>query len=643
MGTINTSVNASLVFLALLVPHASWSIGSHPSDPIPSDPIPSDPTPPSLRICIMESNSPDHDQDDAFASKAGLVPHITELREELGSEVGTDLARRIAEYPFGFKSDRGKKGISLTRWKDFHHQAGLRKMAEDFLERDGNGPLFWPDDRASPHYRKLQYSRHRDQIRNSLTMLFWKLNVQYYKNPREEVTPNPRPRGVAQHDVATQHQGQSHESSVGSEQVPPSGAVFMPIVPETNGSAEIPSPVATPRPASPLFHEYIEEPVGDIHIQDTRGESHTSGKELPGQPVVPMASMTDGLDDETSRPNESATAEQGQRKGKGPASHFDLGQDTRPVKRRRQGHNNTVKFLENTAGDFAHNLRTDSMAGSSHSPSRSRRPPTRYDDNFYVGEKALQMMDSPASSSTDDGCDCANIKNTKEEMQTLSRLPTPLPAPRQTTLETVGSAAGDTPFEDLKPSGLPRDWRLSASPAPLTLGDDPIVQNMFMPEHGVEPVQVPVPDCAQGSDPGFNSNRLPKMDPTREGARGNVPGSALGGEFNHDHKANLLPPVNLIYVMQFSRSDFASFFPRSAFSELSLQELMDNLPHRGDFSRFAACLETGGKRYHHKDNIGEETSFQRMKTWFQETIQETQVKSRGESFLRVKITIVPIG
>ncbi|KAH7156275.1 hypothetical protein EDB81DRAFT_880601 [Dactylonectria macrodidyma] len=278
----------------------------------------------------MEPHSPGMVQDDTFTSIGRDIPNVTKLCEELGYEPRrSPLKTAMDRYIYEFTTDRGEKGESFTRRKEPLHEAGIRSLTEKFLDQDGNGPLFWPDHPAFPWSGRLQYSTHRDQIRSAVHKLFWRYIVQNKQNnqkrdnqkqnkkkqkkqehrvPRDKNAPKPRRRVAAQKGVAT-HQVQSRENSVGFEQPPHASAVSVPIVPETNESAEIPSPAITPRPASPLFPKYIEESVGDCNIQDARGESHATG-ELLSQPVVPMAPMTDGLDDGPSRQNETTTAGQ---------------------------------------------------------------------------------------------------------------------------------------------------------------------------------------------------------------------------------------------------------------------------------------------------------------------------------------------
>jgi hypothetical protein len=92
------------------------------------------------------------------------IPTITELRKELDcghahKRLDIALWNAVRSYGSHFTSKSGIPGHDLLKWKDRLHQNGLLQMAHSFLEEDGKGSYFWPDDPTDQHYRKLQYSK----------------------------------------------------------------------------------------------------------------------------------------------------------------------------------------------------------------------------------------------------------------------------------------------------------------------------------------------------------------------------------------------------------------------------------------------------------------------------------------------------
>lgn len=95
---------------------------------------------------------------------AASIPSITTLRNEL--DYGDpNLPRCAAFYDDTrafrkkFRNSRGTAGVDLHDWKSREGQADLTEMTIAYLEKEGNGQLFWPDDRASPNYNRFQYAK----------------------------------------------------------------------------------------------------------------------------------------------------------------------------------------------------------------------------------------------------------------------------------------------------------------------------------------------------------------------------------------------------------------------------------------------------------------------------------------------------
>ena len=96
---------------------------------------------------------------------AANIPSITALRKELG--YGDPRLHRcsafyddIRVFRKKYTTRKGQPGVSLYDWKSPEHQRALTEMAHDYLETDGNGLLYWPDDPAALNYNTIHYSEH---------------------------------------------------------------------------------------------------------------------------------------------------------------------------------------------------------------------------------------------------------------------------------------------------------------------------------------------------------------------------------------------------------------------------------------------------------------------------------------------------
>lgn len=98
---------------------------------------------------------------------ASSIPTITNLRRQL--EYGEPRLSRCKIFYDDVRAFRKKycthdgfSGISLHVWKLPEHQAGLTNLTEAYLDEQGNGTLYWPDDDASIYRNKLRYSQDHD-------------------------------------------------------------------------------------------------------------------------------------------------------------------------------------------------------------------------------------------------------------------------------------------------------------------------------------------------------------------------------------------------------------------------------------------------------------------------------------------------
>ncbi|KAJ9134132.1 hypothetical protein NKR23_g10363 [Pleurostoma richardsiae] len=115
------------------------------------------------------------------------IPNITSLRDQLdygnaGSKRCSTFNDDIRVFRKKFRTTDDIAGVDLHDWKNPAHQAGLTEMAQAYLDKGGNGSVFWPDDETSPYKNKYSYSTHRARIKRLVKQLFFRLNQQQYRN-----------------------------------------------------------------------------------------------------------------------------------------------------------------------------------------------------------------------------------------------------------------------------------------------------------------------------------------------------------------------------------------------------------------------------------------------------------------------------
>lgn len=94
------------------------------------------------------------------------IPRTTVLRDKL-CYGDTKLQRYVAfsDDLRVFRRDyvaADFRGIDLINWKSSHHRALLKRMAEDFLDKEGYGEKYWPTDPTSPNLNELKYTEDRE-------------------------------------------------------------------------------------------------------------------------------------------------------------------------------------------------------------------------------------------------------------------------------------------------------------------------------------------------------------------------------------------------------------------------------------------------------------------------------------------------
>jgi hypothetical protein len=127
---------------------------------------------------------------------AASIPNITTLRNEL--DYGDSRLPRCAAFydetrafRRRFKTQSGIDGVDLHDWRSSEVQAGLTAMTVAYLDGEGNGARFWPDDKHSRNYNTYQYSKDAPRIRRLVKQLFFRLNQQQFRNQKYKHKGNP--------------------------------------------------------------------------------------------------------------------------------------------------------------------------------------------------------------------------------------------------------------------------------------------------------------------------------------------------------------------------------------------------------------------------------------------------------------------
>ncbi|KAH0422379.1 hypothetical protein CcaCcLH18_12838 [Colletotrichum camelliae] len=139
--------------------------------------------------------------------KQSDISGVTALRRELGfDDSHHEFINTVRYFRLRFKSSQGLPGRDLIEWKSVAHQNALSEMVEAFLERDGHGEKFWPDEETAYSLNKLTYWNRKDLISDVMRQLFWRLNVQshrnnkYSKNKKCPAKKAPKGRGLSHDD-----------------------------------------------------------------------------------------------------------------------------------------------------------------------------------------------------------------------------------------------------------------------------------------------------------------------------------------------------------------------------------------------------------------------------------------------------------
>ncbi|KAI6777563.1 uncharacterized protein J7T54_001039 [Emericellopsis cladophorae] len=133
-------------------------------------------------------------------STIAQIPTISKLRHELDFAMGDkpqydchDFIDDLRSFRRVFRTAAGTEGRDLHQWKSRDHHLGLSEMVDAYLDRDGKGVKFWPDDPSKRYFSSsLQYTKDKSIIQQNLKLLLFRLNLQQYRNAKYKRAKQPK-------------------------------------------------------------------------------------------------------------------------------------------------------------------------------------------------------------------------------------------------------------------------------------------------------------------------------------------------------------------------------------------------------------------------------------------------------------------
>ncbi|KAH6990788.1 hypothetical protein BKA56DRAFT_573129 [Ilyonectria sp. MPI-CAGE-AT-0026] len=621
-----------------------------------------------------------------FGIKSLEVPRIRELRKELGygrAGKSRDISfyNIICAYCFGFKSSKGLRGAELIKWQYTPHQDALLELTNNFLEQDRMGVYFWPDDpTASPAHCPLQYSKDSLRIKRAVTQIFLRIAQGYKSRGSHKAMDNPqylnriglRRQGTGQNEVNS-HQlggGFNFRPHITNDLIVRRGGARDPIDVDKliQFSVTLPSafvsiktlPTDTPLstiPRQDTSHASLQamatEVVDEHFAQNTQGESSAQGAMMHGEsstqganmhgpqsstqgtnpPCAPMAHMgpiTDPYDGPHS-PSEPTASVQSQSNGKRPVTQPTRGETARQVKRPKQQHRRTAEPNARSAGNAENDPIANDTPGTLRAP-RSRTQTSR--SGYLIGDACFEAIPPSESGSDSELAEPAILRTANNDSSAGSHIPTEstVHPPRRPALYAyVGDGASDGPLEARRP------------PPPQTAPESGLArQSGLMPE--CDAVQNP-PE--QDLEPETSRERERQHEPKLAPNSAPEHSPELGTDHNTNHKQskqaqNSLPTIEFIFsVVSYGGND--RWTPSRKFQQFSLQELIDELPLRDNFSGLSFVLETPKRHFTENVCCGDEDRFKSIKDRFKKKVQAVRRSSAGKvGRVTFEITIEPL-
>ncbi|KPM38597.1 hypothetical protein AK830_g7946 [Neonectria ditissima] len=602
------------------------------------------------------------------------IPNITHLRRELDyghARIQRDIVfyNTLRSYITTFTSSNGIPGVEFLRWKFRPHQFGLLEMVSSFLDKDGKGSHFWPDQADAPNYGKLQYSKERSRIRRLLTQLFFKVNQQHHWKrtnsppPMESAEPTPQmfvhlswgtagaqrqsiPEPQRRATVNDHQGGHSTEDAIDLDSYFFDEDSLTETKPDKsawdNATTATPEPPYTSQSFELSSRERLER--DDQRLPEavrTRGDSTQA---------APVAPMNDPFDvPYTREPDVPPAATESPSIDKRPAPD-DSDEDAPLAKRPRCQGCGKRHLSGRSIKDPFHG------AVPSRSPSsRQRRHP--YKDGFLFGSEYEEVLQSPPSSeatsaSTPDLEDSRNADFGTEPMSA----PSPDPRnPAQTGTDTVKDASQAT-VETSNPKNPPQPASATVKGGfpGSNIETEPVPQATAEPKAPAPAAPVSAENTTQKGkqrDEDHQKSSVPPTVPPKAPDRSVDPKPAPSPQPEHEpeeeaskKKRQVLAKVNLIFTVKSQKAN-KGWVPKGSFQQKSLAELVGELPLEKPFDGLRLILQEipGGRFSEYEVLLGDEDAFNSIKAIFRQRISEVRRGRAGSAkTVTFEMSISPI-
>ncbi|KAK7403032.1 hypothetical protein QQX98_011189 [Neonectria punicea] len=611
--------------------------------------------------------------------KVTNMPVITQLRMELdyghaGSQRDIVFYNTLRSYILSFTSSNGIPGVEFLRWKFRPHQIGLLEMVSQFLDKDGKGAHFWPDDVGAPNYGKLQYSKEHRRIRRLLTQLFFRINQQHRwkrspipaSNPQQpempssayhirdypswsagnsgqESTTEPQPQPQPQQTVVNDHQrGHNAEDAINLE-----GYLFdEDLLTETkpdksfwdNATTATPEPPYTSQSFELSSREHLDRNNQGLQEEITTRSDHTQAA-----PVAPMIDPFDG----PYSPGPDLPPDVTQKSpntNKRPASH-DRDEEIPQAKRAWCGKCGTTHQTVRTGTTTKNPLH---CTAPSRSPSsRQRKHPHK--DGYIFGPEYDEVLQSPPSSAASS----ASTPDPEHDSQNANVETEPIPPQTnmpeqsaQTAPGTMKDASQGTTVETGPNPPVPSTSKNTSQTGTATVKDglqsskvdtEPTSRPTTAPKEPVQTGPVTMDKASQNAKRS-DEDRQPPSAPPRALDRNISPKLALNLQPDHEpeeesskKKRLILPKVNLIFTVKSQKAN-KGWVPKGSFQQKSLGELVDELPLEKPFNGLRLVLqEIPGEMFEYEVLLGDEDVFSSIKAIFGQRISEVRRGRAGSA------------
>ncbi|KAF5009839.1 hypothetical protein FDECE_3961 [Fusarium decemcellulare] len=539
------------------------------------------------------------------------LPFATRLREELGfaGELATDkdfirtFESALKNHTQSFFTRKGISGANLTHWMQPEHQNVFREMAKTFLEEEGRGTLFWPDE---PH------PANKKGLRSLLTQLFFRLN-QNQRNMHKykgRASSSSQPAETSRQSYTTADNAQ-RQTTQQQGNAPGTSAII------NNNNSSSGSNTTIPMAGSDAANSYIHEGYSletaidvdglpafefdPLDVEDgPRHAKYLNDPDLPPSNLhyIPRAlqpTVEDQVDEYYLQPSNNVPSEQADSapaqdpyagpdspEGAAPGSN---GQAKRPAEDEPEQDRRRTKTPRQEQDEEPRDTRAganENNHGAAPVPSeycsdlygylsgRPRKQTQR--ENYIVGEDAMDRVLGPMSRehSKDLGTD-GRVASTTEDLGSND--------PPQSGIAVDPVPETDSEAIQKQPEASPAE----ASPEKR----DPLpVDKACVSQDSIQPQSQSQPQPQQGVDPGHQQGPerhqlSPEQEPQNDDAAINSPQQRHTENNPPAKQPTRAPPLNFAFTVYLTEMDPIFWRFSREFFQMSMRELVDELPLEG--------------------------------------------------------------